>query len=102
MFSHTPFRLLVRQMASVSGDKDFIVSDIAHGFHLVKDMSFLSADFTNYGRAENPAVNLPSTDSFKMNSARIASRQFLKNLFVSTLLVVFKRKILASLDPLRT
>ena len=28
------------EMASVSGDKDFIVSDIAHGFHLIKDMSF--------------------------------------------------------------
>lgn len=45
MFYYTPFR-----------HKDFIVSDIAYGFDHVKDMSFLSAEFTNYRKAENPTV----------------------------------------------
>ena len=38
-----------REMAPDPGDKDFILSDIAHGFHLVNDLSSISsADCTNY------------------------------------------------------
>ena len=57
------------EMASVSVDKDFIVSDIAHGFHLIKDVSLLSADFTDYGRAYNPAVK-PALDRLLQNELR--------------------------------
>jgi len=42
-----------REMASDPGDKDFVLSGIAHGFHLVNDLSSTSsADFTNYLSAE--------------------------------------------------
>ena len=42
-----------REMASDPGDKDFILSGIAHGFHLVNDLSSISsADCTNYLSAE--------------------------------------------------
>ena len=49
-------------MVSDPGDKDFILSGIAHGFHLVNNLSSISsADCTNYLSAENPAVK-PALD----------------------------------------
>ena len=49
-------------MASDPGDKDFILSGIAHGFHLVNDLSSISStDCRNYLCAENPAVK-PALD----------------------------------------
>ena len=43
-------------------DKAFILSGIAHGFHLVNDLSIVSpADCHNYRSAENPAVK-PALD----------------------------------------
>ena len=43
-------------------DKTFILSGIAHGFHLVNDLSIVSpADCHNYRSAENPAVK-PALD----------------------------------------
>ena len=48
--------------ACIVCDKDFILSCIAHGFHLVNDLSSISsADCTNYLSAENPAVK-PALD----------------------------------------
>ena len=49
-------------MDSDPGDKDFILSGIAHGFHLVNDLSTVSsADCKNYRSAENPDVK-PALD----------------------------------------
>ena len=45
-------------MASVSGDKDFIVSDMAHGLHLVKGMSFFISFNTN-GRVQKKDTGEP-------------------------------------------
>lgn len=51
-----------RELASDPVDKDFFLSGIAHGFHLVNDISSISsADCTNYLSAENPAVK-PALD----------------------------------------
>ena len=49
-------------MDSDPGDKDFTLSGIAHGFHLVNDLSTVSsADCKNYRSAENPDVK-PALD----------------------------------------
>ena len=49
-------------MDSDPGDKDFILSGIAHGFHLVNDLSTVSStDCKNYRSAENPNVK-PALD----------------------------------------
>ena len=57
-------------MASDPGDKDFILSGIAHGFHLVNDISSVSsADCANYLSAENPAVK-PALDRLFQDELR--------------------------------
>ena len=55
------FNTWCREMDS-DPDKAFILSGIAHGFHLVNDLSIVSpADCHNYRSAENPAVK-PALD----------------------------------------